>query len=172
VALVGFCGSRSLPASWSGLVSQVVTSVLASGRGVAVGCASGADRFVRQAAPTAQVFRVSGSPDRGAFARRSVALVQAVTASGSGAQLVGFVVGPCPRPVAPSPSPSRCFCGGGSGSWASLALAAGLGLPVFVFWCGSGQPMLPTWWGGSWSPVQSGPFSGAFHFLPAQLSLL
>ena len=79
MAFVGFCGSRRLSACWSGLVSRVVASVLVSGRGVAVGCASGADALVRQAAPGSQVFRASAfGSGRAAFARRSAALVQAV----------------------------------------------------------------------------------------------
>ncbi len=45
-ALVGFVGSRSLPASAVPLVSALVGSVLASGRRVAVGCASGSDALV------------------------------------------------------------------------------------------------------------------------------
>jgi hypothetical protein len=101
--------------------------------------------------------------------RRWCALVRAVSVSGPGARFFGFVLGPCPRSVSPSASSSRCFCGGGSGSWASLAFAVGLGLPVVVFWCGSGAPALPSWWGGSWSPVSVGGVSG-FQFVPAQLS--
>jgi hypothetical protein len=99
-----------------------------------------------------------------------MALVRAVAASGPSARFFGFVVGPCPRSVAPSASSSACFCGGGSGSWASLAFAVGLGLPMVVFWYGSGAPALPSWWGGSWSPVSVGRVSG-FQFVPAQLSL-
>ena len=182
MALVGFCGSRSLSSSFAGLVGSVVRSVLAFGRSVAVGCAAGGDLLVRSAAPGARVFRVSsfaggGGPPRAAFVRRSVALVRAVAASGAGAGFVGFVAVGCPRSVAPSASPSRCFCGGGSGSWASLALAAGLGVPVVVFRCGSvsvpGFPAcplglsLPSWWGGSWAPAAaSGPWSGGFRWSP------
>jgi hypothetical protein len=46
--MVGFCGSRALPVSAadSALVSGVVGSVLSGGRGVAVGCAVGADALV------------------------------------------------------------------------------------------------------------------------------
>ena len=46
--MVGFCGSRDLPVSAadSALVSGVVGSVLSGGRGVAVGCAVGADALV------------------------------------------------------------------------------------------------------------------------------
>ena len=173
VALVGFCGSRSLPSSFAGLVSSVVRAVLSAGRRVAVGCAAGGDLFVRSAAPGARVFRVSafaggGGPPRAAFVRRSVALVRAVAASGSGAGFVGFVSCGCPRSVSPSASPSRCFCGGGSGSWASLAFAAGLGVPVVVFGCfPAGGVSLPPWWGGSWAPASaSGPWAGGWRWSP------
>ena len=46
MSLVGFCGSRSLPPSSSALVASIVGSVLRSGRGVAAGCALGADALV------------------------------------------------------------------------------------------------------------------------------
>lgn len=160
-----------LPASFAGSVGSVVASVAASGLGVAVGCASGADALVRSAAPGARVFRAAAfGCGRAALVRRSVALVRAVSVSGRGARFFGFVVGPCPRSVSPSALSSACFCGGGSGSWASLAFAVGLGLPVVVFWCGSGAPVLPSWWGGAWSPVSVGGVSG-FQFVPAQLAL-
>lgn len=167
--LVGFTGSRTLPASWSSQVSAVVASVQGSGRQVAVGCAAGADALVRVAAPGALVFSVSGGAfgsGRSAFARRSAALVQVVAGSGPGAGFVGFVAGPCPVGLVPSPSSSACFQGFGSGSWASLALAAGLGLPVIVFWCSSAAVSLaPSW--GSWLPAaQSGPFASGWRFVP------
>ena len=50
VALVGFCGSRSLPSAFSPLVASCVLAVVSAGRGVAVGCALGADRFALSAA--------------------------------------------------------------------------------------------------------------------------
>jgi hypothetical protein len=146
VALAGFSGSRSLSLSFAGSVSRVVGAAVASGLGVAVGCAAGADAFVRSAAPGARVFRASAfsGPPAARLVSRSVALVRAVAASGPSARFFGFVVGPCPRSVAPSASSSACFCGGGSGSWASLAFAVGLGLPMVVFWYGSGAPALPS----------------------------
>lgn len=167
-ALVGFSGSRSLPASAGRSVSALVASVLASGRGVAVGCAPGLDSLVRSACPSAVVFRVAGS-DRGAFAARSVACVRAVAASGSGAGWVSFPGALCPDGLVPSSTQSACFCGLGSGSWASAALAAGLGVPLVVF----GLPVhsLPASW-GSWVPAApSGPWSSGFRLVPAQVQL-
>lgn len=174
-SFVGFGGSRGLPsvASPGGLVSQVVASVVSSGRGVAVGCASGADAAVLSArlalgfpagvsCPSLAVFAVGGPSGRGFWRcsalpvvrqaaalvgsrghgvaspvavswwagggpsvplrarlrRRSVALVQAVAASGSGAAFVAFVSGGFQA--------SR-------GSWGSVRSALSLGLPVVVF---------------------------------------
>ncbi len=82
MAVVGFCGSRSLP-SWSvpgGLVSRVVGSVASCGRAVAVGDCVGADAAVLSArlrlpfrsstsGPSLSVFAVGGpSSFRGSFA--------------------------------------------------------------------------------------------------------
>lgn len=59
MALVGFCGSRSLPSASSALVAGVVGSVLRSGRGVGVGCALGADALV-----VSSVLAVPGAASR------------------------------------------------------------------------------------------------------------
>lgn len=169
---VAFEGSRSLPASAAPLVSSLVASVLASGRGVATGCASGADSLVRSAAsgsPALAVFSVAAGPwgrGRGAFAARSSALVSAVAASGPGSGFVGLVSSPCPAGLVPSSSSSRCFAGLGSGSWAGAAFAAGLGLPVVVFWFAPGSPELPASW-GSWVPAAaSGPWASGWRLVP------
>ncbi|CAA9419227.1 hypothetical protein AVDCRST_MAG82-1311 [uncultured Rubrobacteraceae bacterium] len=66
MALVGFCGSRSFPASFAPLVSRVVCSVLSSRRSLAVGCCVGADASVLGAvlaagvAPRLSVFAAFG----------------------------------------------------------------------------------------------------------------
>jgi hypothetical protein len=164
MSVVGFSGSRSLSSGFSRLVSRVVRGVVASGRGVAVGCARGADSLVREACLSAAVFRVSGPRFPGALVARSVRLVRFVAGSGSGCQLVGFVSVPCPVGLVPSRFSSRCFAGFGSGTWASLALAAGLGVPVVVFLCGCGPEVLPAWPGGRWVRAGSGPLVGGFVF--------
>lgn len=172
MALVGFCGSRLLCSAHAPLVRAVVASVMRSERGVAVGCASGADRLVRVAAPDARVFRASAFGDgRASFARRSAAMVAALLASGAGCGLVAFVSSACPAALSPSSSPSACFAGFGSGSWASVALAVGLGVPVVVFPCGGSSAWLPSW-SGSWVSAGSGVWSGGFRFIPAPPSLL
>ena len=162
-AVVGFSGGRRLSPVFRPLVAAVAGAVAGAGRSVAVGCAGGADAFVRAACPAAEVFRVAGPPGRrlpaAAFAARSVALVRAVAAGGPGSGLVVFPAAPCPPGLVPSPSPAACFCGLGSGSWASAAFAVGLGLPVVVFPCGFS--VLPAW--GAWRPAAaSGVWSRGF----------
>jgi len=157
--VVGFSGGRRLPVAFRPLVAGVVASVLAGGRSVAVGCAPGADLFVRSAAPGALVFSASSfGSGRAAFAARSVALVRAVAAGGPGSGFVVFPAAPCPSGLSPSASPAACFCGLGSGSWASAALAAGLGVPLVVFPCGFSG--LPAW--GRWVPAGSGLWAAGF----------
>lgn len=164
-AVVGFSGGRRLSPAFRSLVAGAVSAVLASGRSVAVGCAGGADAFVRAAAPGARVFAVPGAGLRPAawFAARSVALVHAAAAGGSGSGFVAFPSAPCPVGLSPSASPAACFCGLGSGSWASAAFAAGLGLPVVVFPCGFSA--LPPW--GVWVPAGSGVWASGFRLVVA-----
>jgi len=179
-ALVGFCGSRSLPSAFSPLVSSCVSAVVAAGRGVAVGCASGADRFALVAArgsgASVSLFSASSfGSGRSAFARRSAALVSAVSVSGSGCGLVAFVSSPCPSALAPSSVASRCFAGFGSGSWASAAFAVGRGVPVVVFPCVpagvSPLSVLPVW-SGSWVAAGSGVWASGFRFVPSSSASL
>lgn len=180
-ALVGFCGSRSLPSAFSPLVSSCVSAVSLAGRGVAVGCASGADRFALSAARASGVlvslFSASSfGSGRSAFALRSSAFVSAVASSGAGCGLVAFVSSACPAGLLPSSSASRCFAGFGSGSWASVSLAVGLGVPVVVFPCVlagvSPLSVLPSSWSGSWVSAGSGVWSLGFRFVPSVSPLL
>lgn len=144
--VVGFCGSRSLPVAFAPLVASVVSSFVVGGSSVCVGCATGADAFVRSTCPSALVFRAASfGSGPSSLVARSVALVRHVASQGG--SLVGFVSSPCPVGVAPVSS----WCGGsGSGSWASLALAVGLGCPVSVCWCSPAPVALPAWAGGAW----------------------
>jgi hypothetical protein len=86
--LVGFCGSRALPPGAASLVAPLVAAVLASGSGVAVGCASGADGVVVSAALFApgrvRVFCAFGPGGVGACGSvSSVAGVAAAAAAGA-----------------------------------------------------------------------------------------
>lgn len=159
-ARVGFSGGRRLSPAFRPLVAGVVSAVVAAGRSVVVGCAGGADRFVRTAAPGAVVFSVASfGSGRGAFAARSIALVRAVAAGGPGSGLVVFPAEPCPDGLLPSAAASACFCGLGSGSWASAAFAVGLGLPLVVFPCGFS--VLPPW--RAWFPAGAGIWALGFR---------
>ena len=128
---VGFAGSRSaLPPV---AVSSLVFSAVSASASVSVGCAGGFDFSVRAAFPSAVVWRASQfGRGRSSFARRSVAFVRSLSASGS-AVLFSAPAVACPVGLVPSASASRCFCGLGSGSWAGVAFAVGLGLPVVLF---------------------------------------
>ena len=160
---VGFSGSRSL-AGVSRAALSVAASSVSPSASVLVGCAGGVDEFFRSQFPCARVFSASSfGIGRGAFARRSVAVVSAVASTGG--CWVSFPSSACPAGLVPSASSSRCFSGSGSGSWASLAFALGSGVPCFV--CLPAGVPAPAGWGlssvgGGWfvsSPV------------PAQLSL-
>lgn len=123
---VGFSGSRLVGSVGYQSASRVVPLLGHLPCVVGVGCARGVDQLVRSVFPLATVFRVQSPINRGAFARRSVRLVQWVQASGG--VLVVFPSVPCPSQVRPSSS----FAGYGSGSWGSTALGVGLGVPVLV----------------------------------------
>jgi len=156
--VVVFSGSRRLSPIYRPMVQSVVEAVKADGRVILVGCANGADSFVREAAPAAKVFQaVNYGTGPSSFAARSIAMVErAATRPGSG--LIVFPGLPCPEGLLPSARSRDCFCGLGSGSWASAALAAGLGLSLVVFPCGFSA--LPAW--AEWQPAGSGIWSGGF----------
>jgi hypothetical protein len=150
-SVVGVSGSRSAGPGCVRAVSWAVGQV-ASGASVVTGCMSGIDRVARSLVPGAVVFQASRfGRGRGRFARRSIAAVRRVAASGragGGPGMALWVSAPgraCPRGLAPSASPSACFAGFGSGSWASLALALGLGVRALV-WLPSGVAP-PSGWG-------------------------
>lgn len=164
----GFCGSRFLSrACWS-TCRTLAAAVAGFGGEVLTGCAPGADAAARAGAgPACQVFYASGA-SRSALARRSKAMVQALSRA-LDPVLVCFAQRPCPAVLRPSASSSACFCGTGSGTWASAALAAGLGVPVVVF--SFPASLLPQWPGGCWSPVASGLLAGGYRFCFSQYQL-
>ena len=148
---VGFSGSRSL--SGAGLAALTsLFPLVPAGCHVVVGCAAGADLAVRSAFGDDRLclFAVDSGrfgTGRAAFARRSVAIVEAVPPGGL------LVVVPGSVSLPPGVIPSRSFRGGGSGSWGSAALALGTGRRVLL-WLPIGV-VPPVWAGVSWSAVGS-----------------
>jgi hypothetical protein len=115
--MVGFCGSRDLPASAtnSALVSGVVGSVLAGAprRGVAVGCSVGGDALV-----------VSSALALGAFSRLRI--------------FAAF------GPVSPPWPAARVFAPGASSSVSSVSgVARALVAGASVSWWAGGGPAVP-----------------------------
>jgi hypothetical protein len=114
------------------------------------GCAAGADLAVRSAFEDGRLclFAVDSGrwgSGRAAFARRSVAIVEAVPSGGLLVVVPGSVSPP------PGVVPSRSFHGGGSGSWGSAALALGTGRRVLLWLPAGAVP--PVWAGVAWSAV-------------------
>jgi hypothetical protein len=144
--IIAFSGSRSL--SGAGLAALTsLFPLVPAGCPVVVGCADGADLAVRRAfvGDRLRLFSVESGRfggGRGAFARLSVAIVEAVPAGGLLVVVPGSVSPP------PGVVPSRSFRGGGSGSWGSAALALGTGRRVLL-WLPTGT-VPPMWAGVSW----------------------
>jgi len=170
VSVVGFSGSRRpAGAVSSAALLGAIASVPRSAK-VVVGCAAGVDAVVRLACPHAHMFSVASGQfgtGRSAFARRSVACVQAVVAAGHSGLWVSFPASACPDGLLPSASSSKCFNGSGSGTWGSLALAVGLGVRSLVFVPAGVEP--PSGWGLSPVPGEAGWFS--FVPVPTQKQL-
>jgi len=189
-ALVGFVGSRSLPASAAPLVGRAVRAVLASGvRLVAVGCASGADRLALAAALSAapgrvRVFAAFGPSGAGSVPVSSVAGVSA--AARAGARVSWWAGGPASLPArarlarrasalvsavaASGPGAGLvCFlsCPASRGSVRACRLAARAGLPVVVFPVGLSPASLPSLGAGGWVSAGSGVWSAAWRWAPA-----
>ncbi len=191
--LVGFAGSRSLSSSWAPLVSSVVSSVLASGRRVAVGCCRGADQLVLSSVPASALSRVwvfAAFASSGAGSVPAVSAVSAVSAAAAGGAGVSWLAGgPLSLParvrlaarsafLVRALAASRGFSGPGSalflflaspssrGSLRAARLAASLGVPVSAFCCGfSGPP--PSLGSGSWSFVGLVSGAGRWRWVPA-----
>ena len=113
MSLIGFCGSRSLPASATPLVAGVVSSVLCSRRSVAVGCCVGADACVLRA-----VLAAGAAPRLCVFAA------------------FGPVSPPWPASRVEAPGASRSL------SWPS-GVGAALRAGASVRWWSGGGPAVP-----------------------------
>ena len=154
--VVMVCGSRTLSASAVPLVNQVVHSLLSAGRGIAVGCAAGADASVVSsvlatgAGSQLQVFAAFGPG--GAGSAGSVSAVSVVNqAAANGVPVSWWAGGPASVPL--------------RGRLASRSLACvrsvvgtgnGAGLVAFVSALPSrswGSGAFPSCGSGSWSSV-------------------
>jgi len=171
---VGFCGSRSLPASAQPLVASVVGAVC-SAASLAVGCSVGADSLVLSSVPRSSLSRLSVFAAFGFGGAGSCRLsaVSAVLAAARGGASVHWWSGGLPsvslrqrlalRSVAlvrslacHPPSALVCFLASprSRGSLLACRLAARCGVSVFVFCVGFSPARLPRLRpGGSWSFV-------------------
>jgi len=85
MTLVGFAGSRNLQPKWYTLIEKVVSAVAKAGRGIAVGCARGADELVIRACfadstklqvPCLRIFAAFGPDGKGVWKYSATKLVQ------------------------------------------------------------------------------------------------
>ena len=161
MAKVGFTGSRKLDRAYAALAESAVELIWRKRRGkveIIVGCAAGLDSFVREAcrnhSAEHHIYEVAGGKygsGAGAFAKRSIALIDALIADRAGSALICFPDAPCPAKLAPHKDSKKCFAGYGSGTWATAAYARGNDLPVIVFPCAGRQnDILPRSW-GNWT---------------------
>jgi len=186
---VGFCGSRSLPASAVPLVSSVVGSVLSgSSASLAVGCSVGADSFVISSVPRSSlsrltVFAAFGSGGFGSCALSAVPVVLSAVKAGASVRWWsgGWLSVPLRQRLAcrsvalvrflvrRSPSALVCFLASprSRGSLLACRLAARAGVSVFVFCVGFSPSHLPRLHrGGFWVPVSCGFALPAFQWHP------
>ena len=185
VPLVAFCGSRSLPSSWSPVVAGCVRSVLAAGRGVAVCCCSGADELRLRswsALPSwgpCSVF-AAGDASGAGFAGSLSCLPFVRRAASRGASVSWLAGGPLSLPLparlvrraaACVRAAAALVCFGLSpasrGSLGECRLAASLGLPVVVFPARASSP--PALGPGLWVAAGAGVWSAALRWAPASL---
>jgi len=194
---VCFCGSRRLPPQASGLVAAVVRAVAASGRGVAVGCAVGADLMALRAAlgfgAPVQLFAVGSVTGAGFWSRSSFSFFRPLWGRAPRLSVSWLAGGPLslPLPVrllrrslacvwfaAISDQGRGCvaFVKGGfrssPGSWRTVRASVRFGLPVVVFPVGCQPSCFPVFPGfpGSWVPAaRSGVWSRGFRFVPSQV---
>jgi hypothetical protein len=154
--VVMVCGSRSLSASAVPLVNQVVQSLLSAGRGIAVGCAAGADATVISSVLAAgassqlRVFAAFGPG--GAGAAGSVSAVSVVSqAATNGVPVTWWAGGPASVPLRGLLASRSLAC-----VRSVVGSGAGAGLVAFVSALPSrswGSGAFPSCGSGSWSSV-------------------
>jgi len=157
--LVGVVGSRSLPASFSPLVSSLVSFFLARGFRVASGGAVGADSFAlsallqQGAAPSGVVFSawqsasgfpVSVRPQVSQLLSSGGQVVWGPASPGAPRQqAVSALLGRNQRLVAACSVLVAFLFGPSRGSLFTVRQAVSRGIPVIVFLCGGGASLPP-----------------------------
>jgi hypothetical protein len=166
---IHFGGSRALTQNHFSQVSQVVKATLATGAGIHVGCAVGADQYTIQAAAfsPAQVHIFAQFSPTGAGAFSGSAVPSVTTAQQHGIQVSFLAGGPLTVPLRArllrrsiaalrGCSASVFFLArpGKSGSLNTAAQAATMGMPVYVFPLGFlGHPTGISHLPGAWRPA-------------------
>ena len=185
--VVAVAGSRALSGAGLALVGPVCRSVVASGRSLVVGCATGADAAVLSAGlPVSAVrcFAAFGSGPCYAGAWRGSATPAVGRYAASGGRVVWLAGGPVSVPLRArlasrtsavvSAASAGCVVFFGSpvsrGSALAGRLAVGRGLPVFGFPLGFSGGFLPSLGSGFWLPFNgSGPWVSAWVWQSSQL---
>ncbi len=174
---IGFCGSRSIPASARPIVSSVVQEALSTTRAsLSIGCSIGADSFVLSSLPRAILHRLTIFAAFGFDGEGSCSLSAVNSVLGAvrhGAFVHWWAGGPLSVPlnqrlalrsvalvrhIASSPPAaliSFLSSPDSRGSLIGCRRAAPLGVTVIVFCIGFSPTQLPLLrGGGGWSPVQ------------------
>ena len=157
--IIGVVGSRSLPPSFSPLVSRVVSALLGRGYRVASGGALGADSFAlsallqQGAAPRGVVFSpwVSSSgfpasvrPQVAQFLAQGGQVIQGTAVPGGcRSQVVSALLGRNRRLVQSASGLVAFLHGSSRGSLFTVRQAVARGIPVVVFLCGAGASFPP-----------------------------
>jgi L-asparaginase/Glu-tRNA(Gln) amidotransferase subunit D len=195
IPLVGIAGSRGLSVQYRSLVREVVETVVKAKRGVAVGCAMGADAMALRAcftedwklrASRLHVFAAFGMSGDGSWRNSAVKLVQ--KASQHSAKVSwwaggGANVGLIPRlknrsaamvsavAVSGKGRGLVAFVVGGPGkspgTWGTIRKAQQKGIPVVVFGCGCTAGDFPQLGEGEWVVAGKGIWARGWRWVPA-----
>ena len=183
------CGSRSVPSSAATVIDAVVGELLAGGRSLIVGCATGADEAALRSIMAAgavdrvKVFAAFGPGGAGAWhgsARSSVSRFAAAGgrvvwwAGGAAGVPLSIRLAARTRAVVSASSGLVCFFNAPDSRGTRLAarLAAQRGLPVVAFPLGFRGSLLPHLGAGEWRRCSgSAAWSGAWRWVSIQAAL-
>lgn len=181
------CGSRSVPAGEGRRIGSVVKELLADGRFLVAGCATGADALVLSAALAARavsrvrVFAAFGPGGAGACRWSAVDVVSRFAAAGG--SVIWWAGGGLHVPLAmrlalrtralvASASALVVFFASPAsrGSLLACRCATRSGLPIVAFPLGFAAALLPPPGPGVWQPVAgAGIWSGAWRWVPREV---